>query len=656
MKKKIFVMLLCFCMTAVLMPAMAFGEDEDPSGPANYSEISSSVSTYEWEFEYTGSSVTQTFLDGIVWKDTALTEGEDFSVSYLDDNGDALESTPVDVGKHEICLTGLGDYEGSTWTVEIEIYSVNDIRRAEFSMVSGYTYTGSPVVLNGPTEPIYATMDEKDLAIGKDFVISKYYNDGDEELLGAPTAIGSYKVEFAGHGTYTGSKKLSFYIYDAHDLSNAILSMNSDYAYTGSPVKLSSGDDEPEVTINNSTLTAGTDYTISYLDSNGETLAAAPSALGSYTAVFTGKGSYSGEATSDFAIYPANDLRFATYGNKYSYSYTGNPVVLDVEVIMNGKKLVEGTDYTLSYYDNQIDSLETAPSDIGNYSFAVTGKGNYQGESQSYMGFEIVAANDIAAAEIEMPNEYDYTGKPVTIAPTVTLGKFTLTKDVDYTLSFEDVKGNSVAAPTELGDYYMTVTGVGSYTGTNGVGFSIVNNTVPPASLNFQTLTFDTGGSAISTYYAVSGTSVDLSTYVPTREGYDFIGWYSDSALKNKITSLTLSSNATVYAGWKKVTIITPIKDLHIDISTIKALKRGNKLTWTISGDADVDGFQIFRSRFANKGFGKTPFFTVIRPYYLNTLRDPSMTYYYKVRAFKITENGKVFSPFSKVVVCKPNN
>lgn len=65
------------------------------------------------------------------------------------------------------------------------------------------------------------------------------------------------------------------------------------------------------------------------------------------------------------------------------------------------------------------------------------------------------------------------------------------------------------------------------------------------------TLTFDTnGGSAISKVSRTSGTTVDLTGYTPTRDGYTFDGWYSNRELTIKVTSIKLTSNTTIYAKW----------------------------------------------------------------------------------------------------------
>ena len=79
------------------------------------------------------------------------------------------------------------------------------------------------------------------------------------------------------------------------------------------------------------------------------------------------------------------------------------------------------------------------------------------------------------------------------------------------------------------------------------------------------TLSFDTnGGSAIAKVTKEKGTTVDLGQYVPTREGYTFAGWYSDEALTQKVTSVKLNGNTTVYAKWTEnaVTPTLPFTDV----------------------------------------------------------------------------------------------
>lgn len=62
------------------------------------------------------------------------------------------------------------------------------------------------------------------------------------------------------------------------------------------------------------------------------------------------------------------------------------------------------------------------------------------------------------------------------------------------------------------------------------------------------------------TYESNGGTAYDAEHYLdrttatldktPKKSGYDFTGWYADSGLTQRVTSLTMDKDKTVYAGW----------------------------------------------------------------------------------------------------------
>ena len=90
----------------------------------------------------------------------------------------------------------------------------------------------------------------------------------------------------------------------------------------------------------------------------------------------------------------------------------------------------------------------------------------------------------------------------------------------------------------------------------------------PGGEDTYYTLTFDTnGGSDIDSVRRISGTTIDLSDYTPTREGYDFTGWYADAELTEKITEIRLTSNKTVYAGWTEQTPQPGVENPFTDVS-----------------------------------------------------------------------------------------
>ena len=87
-----------------------------------------------------------------------------------------------------------------------------------------------------------------------------------------------------------------------------------------------------------------------------------------------------------------------------------------------------------------------------------------------------------------------------------------------------------------------TITAAWSYIGGGG------------STTDYYRLTFETnGGSEISSIRRAEYTTIDLTDYTPTREGYEFTGWYADENLTEKITSIRLTRNTTVYAGWEEI-------------------------------------------------------------------------------------------------------
>lgn len=65
------------------------------------------------------------------------------------------------------------------------------------------------------------------------------------------------------------------------------------------------------------------------------------------------------------------------------------------------------------------------------------------------------------------------------------------------------------------------------------------------------TISFETnGGSEVDSTSKVRNTTVDLSKYITHKEGYSFDGWHTDKELTNKVTSIKVTANTTLYAKW----------------------------------------------------------------------------------------------------------
>ena len=66
------------------------------------------------------------------------------------------------------------------------------------------------------------------------------------------------------------------------------------------------------------------------------------------------------------------------------------------------------------------------------------------------------------------------------------------------------------------------------------------------------TLTFDSnGGGEIEPVEAAEGTVVDLSEYVPAKDGYEFVGWCGSPSLGDVFEEVELTQDITVYAKWR---------------------------------------------------------------------------------------------------------
>lgn len=71
------------------------------------------------------------------------------------------------------------------------------------------------------------------------------------------------------------------------------------------------------------------------------------------------------------------------------------------------------------------------------------------------------------------------------------------------------------------------------------------------ATLKHSVIFNTNGGNKIDPIAYNDGTTITPDILpVPTREGYTFVGWYTDEALKAPLTSIKMISNVTVYAAW----------------------------------------------------------------------------------------------------------
>lgn len=143
------------------------------------------------------------------------------------------------------------------------------------------------------------------------------------------------------------------------NVSGAVITMSANSAEVAS------------VVVGGQTLTVGTDYTVSY-QQGGAALDAAPTAVGSYTAVITGIGDYKGTEENPFVIKPVITDAVITMAENSAEV---------VSVVLSGTTLTAGTDYVVSYKQGDT-MLDTAPTAAGKYTAVLTGIGDYYGTAE----------------------------------------------------------------------------------------------------------------------------------------------------------------------------------------------------------------------------------------------------------------------------------
>lgn len=140
----------------------------------------------------------------------------------------------------------------------------------------------------------------------------------------------------------------------------------------------------------------------------------------------------------------------------------------------------------------------------------------------------------------------------------------------------------------------------------------------------------------------------DIKLKNPTRKGYTFSGWYTDSKFKNKVTTVKASTkaNVTLYAKWTKVT-----KPSKVTVKSVTNVK-GNKMKVTLK--KKVSGAKGYEIKYTTDKKFKKSVKTVTSTKITKTISKlkKNKTYYVKVRAYKIDSAGeKVYSSsYSKVV------
>ena len=354
---------------------------------------------------------------------------------------------------------------------------------------SGNFYLTNPEpVISGDTELTYDGTDqfskfkleaptEAVQVMGKDFTISS-----SPSLDG--WSLETQVIKDAGTYTLTASHTNGRTIQKQVTVKPAEISIQSatvqDKTYNGDTDAI-----VESVTFNGDVQPTATDYTVTAVFGSanaGSQTATVTVTLtnGNYT--FSSNGN---TATAKIAPLPV-ELSWST---PISFTYDGSEHSVTAEV---SNRVGEDT-FTLTYDDN-------AKTDVGNYTAKVTGLGNdnytLEGVENITLNWEIVGAS-IAEATVELSeDEFTYTGSEQKPTVIVKLGDTPLTENIDYTVDYSDESINA-------GEYTVTVTGKGNYSGT-----ATATYTISPAALTITGATL-----ASKTYDGTTNATVESVTF-----------------------------------------------------------------------------------------------------------------------------------------------
>ncbi|MCR4584181.1 MAG: Ig-like domain-containing protein [Lachnospiraceae bacterium] len=179
-----------------------------------------------------------------------------------------------------------------------------------------------------------------------------------------------------GDKEYAGSLKLPFTI-TGYSVKASTVSFPKENYYRGSETVFSETELSVVSRLTGRRLEAGKDMTVSY-EKNTD--------AGTARLIISGKGMYSGTLKKSFKIKRCNIDEFrdrikADIPDSLRFSKNGNVMKkrsISLNDTVTGKKLVEGKDYTLKYYNNKSANGSKTPY------IKISGKGNYSGVRKKY--------------------------------------------------------------------------------------------------------------------------------------------------------------------------------------------------------------------------------------------------------------------------------
>lgn len=542
----------------------------------------------------------------------------------------------VDAGTYYIAVTGnprLGTYAKSTVS-NSSVYTINPRSISpSYILVSGYDasyyYTGQAI------EPKAIVVEDTDLPVTLDSYDPqrrsvRLVNGVDYDLTYSNNvSAGKASIHVTGKGNYTGTRDAYFNIISSDSTGNNTWDGTSEG--TGS---LTNG----TTTINASDIRLGLNnsayncmmyngyeqipiVSINGMNTNDFIITATNNvAPGMATLIIQGNGgNFTGTIYKPFMI-KADLSRYGTIAGIADQVYSGYQITPSITLTCGGNLLTQGTDYTVTYANN---------TNVGRATVMAHATSNSYYVGTATGGFNI--SNAAGGMQVTgYASAYTYTGNAITPDVVVTMNNRVLNRGTDYTVSY----ANNI----NVGTASMTITGIGSYSGTRTINFTIEAKNIENC-LTTEVSSYQYNG---STYTPVI-TVTDSSTGKTLVAGTDYTITYSNNTNPGtaQITVTALSKN---YTGTKVIPFqITSAAVSGLRTSTIK--NNSIKLAWSAQNYAD--GYQICNSKNQVVATTKKNSYTVKG-------LSSCTTYKFKVRSYVQNDDGTMsYGSFSTAISAK---
>lgn len=314
-----------------------------------------------------------------------------------------------------------------------------------------------------------------------------------------------------------------------------------------------------------------------------------------------------------------------------------------VKIIYNGKKLIEGVDYIVTFSGNET---------VGTGTMTIEGKGNFTGTVTKT--FEVVkTVKSISKCTFGTISTKTYTGSTIEPAITVKDGSRKLVQGADY----EVIYSNNV----KCGTASVKIKGVtnSGYSGTKTVTFNIRPDkaipTVKNVKYNEQKVTWNkvAGATEYKIYKSTNNKNFKLVKTVKASSSRTYTSKGLDAGITYyyKVRAV-VTSGKTIYWGLKSDAVKLKTVLYKGKITSAKNIaKRTVVLKWT--GVNGAHGYKIYRSETGKGDSFKLIVTTKKVTKYKNTNLKKGKTYYYKIKPYRKVNGKNVYGTTSAVVKVK---